>query len=424
MDPGSLLFQFVVLYPVATGAVWMVGGILFRLLDQRSSLVRPEGGWPGVTVLVPAYNEEAVVADCVAALRVLDYPDLEILILNDGSRDGTVAAARAAAEGDPRVTVVDDGVNRGKADRLNGGFHRARHDLVLCCDADTHLHPQAVKYLVARMLRSPRYAAVAGSPHVTNQAGLIPAMQVLEAAALIRLMRRTHALAGRVGTVAGVLGLFRRHAVLSVGGYCPAMATEDIELTWRLLKAGYLTGYEPEAVIGMEVPHTLRSVWAQRRRWARGQGEVLRTHGPSVLHPRHLPMWPILFESVLSYVWVLTLVGTTLHGLVSWLVLHTDSEVRWMLGWGIGIAVMCALQITVAAVIDRRSEPSLPTAYLLTPLYPVAYRLVNALAAFRHQTAGLVRGPRGKRVTWDLPHDGAPGTAGVPAASHGQGRVS
>jgi hypothetical protein len=85
---------------------------------------------------------------------------------------------------------------------------------------------------------------------------------------------------------------------------------------------------------------------------------------------------------------------------------------------------MCAPQITVAAVTDRRSEPTPPTAYLPAPLHPVAYWLVNALASLVHRTDGLIRGPRGKRVTWDLAHDGAPGGADRPAPAHAPERSS
>ena len=82
-------------------------------------------------------------------------------------------------------------------------------------------------------------------------------MQVLEAAAIIGLIRRTQSLTGRVGVVAGVLGLFRRDRVLAVGGYDPRMATEDIDLTWKLLLAGWETVYEPHALVGMQVPSTV-----------------------------------------------------------------------------------------------------------------------------------------------------------------------
>ncbi len=110
-----------------------------------------------------------------------------------------------------------------------------------------------MKLLVTRMSRSPMVAAVAGAPHVTNRGRLILAMQVLEAAAIIGLIRRTQSLTGRVGVVAGVLGLFRRDRVLAVGGYNPQMATEDIDLTWRLVLAGWETVYEPHALVGMQV---------------------------------------------------------------------------------------------------------------------------------------------------------------------------
>ncbi|MFD8008855.1 glycosyltransferase [Streptomyces sp. NPDC058955] len=404
MRPIDLVLLFLAYYPVVTGAAWMVGGIVFRVTDEKPGLVTPPGGWPGVTVLVPAYNEERVIAGCVAALRAVDYPGLEILVLNDGSKDATVAVARAAAAGDRRVTVHDDGVNLGKADRLNDGMRRARHGLVLVTDADTHLHPDAVKYLVARMLRSPRYAAIAGSPRVTNRRGVITFMQMLETASLIGLMRRTHALAGRVGTVAGVLGLFRRDAVLAVGGYDPAMATEDIELTWRLLRAGHLTGFEPNALVGMEVPQTVRAIWAQRTRWSRGQGEVLRTHGRQVLlRLRHASMWPIAVEALLSYVWVLMLLIATVYAAVH-VALHPDDTAafREMLAWGVGIAVIAVIQVIVATLVDRHLDRRLPLACLLLPIYPLAYWTVNALAAIHSETRGLLRGPREKRVVWDL----------------------
>ena len=159
-----------------------------------------------------------------------------------------------------RLEVVRDPVNRGKAERLNVGFRTARHELVVVSDADTHLHPLALKLLVSRMSRSPRIVAVAGEPHVTNRKTLLNAMQILEASSIIGLIRRTQALSGRVGVVAGVLGLFRRQPVLDVGGYDGRMATEDIDLTWRLLLAGWHTAYEPAALVGMEVlPRWARS---------------------------------------------------------------------------------------------------------------------------------------------------------------------
>lgn len=402
MSVLDIILVFLAFYPVVTAAAWMVGGVIFRVREESPEIVTPEGGWPGVTVLVPAYNEEKVIARCVEALREVDYPKLEIQILNDGSKDATVAVAEAAAAGDPRITVWDDGVNLGKADRLNDGFRRARHALVMVTDADTHLHPRAIRYLAMGISRSPRYAAFAGSPRVTNRRGVITVMQMLETASLIGLMRRTHALAGHVGTVAGVLGLFRRDAVLDVGGYDPTMATEDIELTWRLMEAGHLTGFAPHALVGMEVPQDLRGIWAQRTRWARGQGEVLRTHLRTVFRLRNAALWPIAAEALLSYLWVVLMLFTIVFSSVRYAIDPEDAHFKAMLAWGLGIAVIAMIQVAVAALVDLRLDPKLPYACLLLPLYPLAYWTINALAALRSQTPGLFRGPRKKRVVWDL----------------------
>jgi poly-beta-1,6-N-acetyl-D-glucosamine synthase len=282
---------------------------LFALPEEPTRVEEPEEGWPGVSVVVPAHNEENVIAISVMAALAADYPNLEVLVLDDGSTDGTEAAARHAAGGDRRCRVIRDPVNRGKADRLNFGFRQARHDLVVVIDADTHLHPYALKLVVTRMRRSELIAAVAGAPHVTNRGRFVLAMQVPETATIIGLIRRTHSLTGRVGVVVGVLGLFRRDRVLAVGGYDPRMATEDIDLTWKLLLAGWETVYEPHALVGMQVPSTLGALWTQRTRWARGQGEVLHAHLRDVSRWRNHRMWLLALESLGSLLWIIALVA-------------------------------------------------------------------------------------------------------------------
>ena len=127
---AECLLALVVLYPVCTAALWIAGGLLFRLLDEPEAAEEPEGGWPGVSVLIPAYNEEAVIETSVAAAMGSDYPVLEVLVLDDGSTDATEAAALEAAAGDRRCRVIRDPLNRGKAEQLNVGFAHARYELV------------------------------------------------------------------------------------------------------------------------------------------------------------------------------------------------------------------------------------------------------------------------------------------------------
>jgi poly-beta-1,6-N-acetyl-D-glucosamine synthase len=397
---AELLVAFVALYPVVTAALWVAGGVLFHLLDEGAPALLDDQRWPGVTALIPAFNEEAVIATSVGAALAADYPNLELLVLDDGSTDGTAGVARAAAGGDPRCTVLRDPVNRGKADRLNDGFARARHELVLVTDADAHVHPMAVKFLVARMVRSDIVAAVAGAPHVTNRTRLICAMQVLEAASIIGLIRRTQSLTGRVGTVAGVLGLFRRDRVLAVGGYDSRMATEDIDLTWKLLLAGWQTAYEPHALVGMEVPASLRALWAQRTRWARGQGEVVRAHVRAVSRPRNHRMWLLSIESVASLLWVIGLAVSLVVVVLG--ASFGERVVGGGLAWGIAISVVATLQLAVALALRYPYDHWDVRAFLLGPLYPAAYWAISAAAALRCQAIALVRGPREQRVVWDI----------------------
>ena len=404
---GDVILAFVGLYPILTAAAWIAGGFMFRLLTERRPVEPdPAIGSPGVTLLIPAYNEAAVIGNSVRAALAIDYPRLEILVLDDGSTDDTAAAATAAAAADRRVRVITDEVHLGKADRLNHGVREAAHELLIVADADTAVQPGAVRALVASISRSPRIAAVAGGPQVTNRGSLLAALQVLEFASIVGLIRRTQALAGRVGVVAGVIGIFRRSALLEVGGYDGRMATEDIDLTYRLLLAGWETDFEPNAVAGMEVPTTLRALWMQRTRWARGQGEVLHVHGRELLRWRHRRTWPIAGESILSMVWlVLATVGIVLTALD---LVSTSLEIRvfeHVLAWGIAIAVIATIQLGVAMALEvHYDRTALPT-MLLGPLYPAGYWLLAGAAALRSELGALVSGPREERVVWDMPRE-------------------
>jgi poly-beta-1,6-N-acetyl-D-glucosamine synthase len=393
----------VALYPVVTAALWVAGGVMFRLVDESRPAPVPEGGWPGVTVLISAYNEERVIATSMRAVLDSEYAELELLVFDDGSTDGTEAAALHAAGDDPRCTVIRDPVNRGKSERLNQGFARARHELVAVTDADTHVHPRALRHLVARMESSPLLAAVAGAPHVTNRTDLVCAMQVLESASIIGLIRRTQSLTGRVGTVAGVLGLFRRDRVVAAGGYDPRMSTEDIDLTWRLLIAGWHTAYEPRALVGMEVPSTVRALWAQRKRWARGQGEVLHAHLREVLRWRNHRVWLIGIESVASLLWVIGLLCSLVLAVLNVAFGKPLGYFDFGLAWGIAISVIATLQLVVALALRYQYDRWDVRSLLVGAVYPPLFWLVSASAALDQQIGALLRGPRERGVRWDIP---------------------
>jgi biofilm PGA synthesis N-glycosyltransferase PgaC len=387
-----------------TAALWVAGGLVFRLREEEHGGAAPRGGWPGVTVLIPAYNEERVITGSAGAALAVDYPELEVLVLDDGSTARTTGVAQPATSRDSRCRVIRDEVNRGKAERLNEGLRLAKHELVVVTDADTHMHPQAVKRLVARILTEPRIAAVAGAPHVTNASSFLATMQVLEAASIIGLIRRTQSLTGRVGTVAGVLALFKRDAVIAAGGYDSRMATEDIDLTWRLTLAGWETAYEPHALVGMQVPATVKALWAQRKRWARGQGEVMRAHLGSVARWRNHRMWLLAAESVTSLLWVIALATALVVALLS-VTIGGHELLGFGLAWGIAIAVIATVQATIALALETDYDPQGWRAYVIEPIYPLVFWIISAAAALRTETVGLSAGPREERVVWDIPRE-------------------
>jgi poly-beta-1,6-N-acetyl-D-glucosamine synthase len=227
---------------------------------------------------------------------------------------------------------------------------------------------------------------------------------LLRLCALIGLIRRTQSLTGRVGTVACVLGLFHRDRVLAVQGYDPRMATEDIELTWRLLLAGWQTAYEPHALVGMQVPVTLGALWAQRKRWARGQGEVLRAHLTSVARRRNHRLWLLAAESVASLLWVFALVAALIITVLS-LAIDSHDPFGFAIAWGIALAVLATVQVTVALWVETAYDPRVWRAYLIEPIYPLVYWMISAAAALRCETVGLARGPKRERIVWDIPRE-------------------
>jgi biofilm PGA synthesis N-glycosyltransferase PgaC len=303
--------------------------------------------------------------------------------------------------------VVRDPVNRGKAERLNIGLTRAQHDIVVVTDADAHLHPHAVRHLVARLKRSEMVAAVAGGPLVTNPDYLIAVMQVLEAAAIIGLIRRTQSLTGRVGVVAGVCGAFRRDVVLGVGGYDGRMATEDIDLTWRLLLAGWHTAYQPRALVGMEVPTTVKALWSQRKRWARGQGEVLHRYLTTVFRWRHHRMWLLSTEAMASLLWCVGLVASLVLSLLNVLDGKNLGFFAFGLSWGVAISVVATVQLVAAMALRYHYDHWGPRSLLLGAVYPAVFWIASALAALHSELPAVFSGPRARRVVWDVPREEA-----------------
>jgi poly-beta-1,6-N-acetyl-D-glucosamine synthase len=243
--------------------------------------------YPGLTLLVAAYNEECDIAQTLAYALDQEYPGpLSVIVIDDGSSDETVSIARGFARLDGRVRVMEV-PHGGKAAALNAGLRATRTPLVATIDADTLLMPDALRRVVSRMLLSPSdTVAVAGSVMVRNsRMNLVTAAQTWDYFLGIGSIKRQQALLQATLVAQGAFSVYDVEALRAARGW-PDCIGEDIVMTWALLERGGRTTYEPSAVAFTEVPITLRSLARQRRRWARGMIEGLRTYGRALLRQR------------------------------------------------------------------------------------------------------------------------------------------
>lgn len=240
---------------------------------------------PPISVIVPAYNEEKVIESALESLLQLDYPNFEVVVVDDGSTDQTLAkAARFAGEyGNCRIRVTTQ-QNGGKASALNAGVALTESPIVLCMDADSRLEPQTLKRAVVHF-RDPSIGAVAGNVKVVNRENLWARLQALEYIEGLNMTRRAQSFLSVVNIVPGPIGLFRREAIVAVGGYDLDTFAEDADLTLKILTAGWKVQYEPRAVAWTEAPERLLDLVQQRYRWTRGLLQALGKHWRALLFP-------------------------------------------------------------------------------------------------------------------------------------------
>jgi cellulose synthase/poly-beta-1,6-N-acetylglucosamine synthase-like glycosyltransferase/peptidoglycan/xylan/chitin deacetylase (PgdA/CDA1 family) len=231
-----------------------------------------------VSVIVPAYNEEANIAATVRSLYASDYPAVEIIVVDDGSTDAT--ADIVASLNLPGVRLVRQ-ANAGKANALNTGIVRARGDLIVLVDGDTVFEPMALGRLV-QPFADPYVGAVSGNTKVANRRGLLGRWQHLEYVVGFNLDRRLYDLGECMPTVPGAIGAFRREVLYEVGGVPDGTLAEDTDLTMSTLRAGWLVRYEETAVAWTEAPATMRQLWRQRYRWCYGTMQAVWKHRASL----------------------------------------------------------------------------------------------------------------------------------------------
>ncbi|MEU1298558.1 bifunctional polysaccharide deacetylase/glycosyltransferase family 2 protein [Streptomyces shenzhenensis] len=351
-----------------------------------------------VSVIVPAYNEKECIAGTLRSLARSTHP-IEIIVVDDGSTDGTAEIAESL--GLPNVRVVRQR-NAGKPAALNNGVRHASHDIVVMMDGDTVFEPDTVRQLV-QPFADPEVGAVAGNAKVGNRDTVIGAWQHIEYVMGFNLDRRMYDLLRCMPTIPGAIGAFRREAVLEVGGMSDDTLAEDTDITIALHRAGRRVVYQEHARAWTEAPGSLGQLWSQRYRWSYGTMQALWKHrksltdrGPSGRFGRvGMPLVVLfqivtpLFAPLIDVFTVYSMVFIDLRAaLLAWLAV-------------LGVQLLCA---AYAFRLDREKYRYL----LMMPLQQLAYRQLMYLVLIHSSITALTGG----RLRWQkLKRTGEVGTA-------------
>jgi len=401
------------------------------------------GGAPPITLISPAYNEEATLEEAVRSLLSLNYPDFEVLVCNDGSTDGTLEflTQRFNLEPVDRVPMgeiptapvrgtyrsrryknlwVLDKENGGKADALNAGINYCRSALFCAMDADTLLERDSLLRVVRPFLEDSSTVAAGGIIRIANGC-TIKQGQVEKVGLPQNLLARFQVLeylraflSGRMGwdaldstlIVSGAFGIFDRSLVVATGGYSTDTVGEDMELVVRLHrhcrenKVPYKIGFVPDPVAWTECPETLAGLGRQRDRWQRGLLESLLRHRVMLLNPRYGRLGVLAYP----YFFFLEMLGPLVEGLgyVSFLVtlLAGRASTLYVIGF-LGVAIVLGIVLSISAVcleeVTFRRYPrksDLVLLFIIGVLENFGYRQLNTLWRVRGTLSGIL-GKRG-----------------------------
>jgi biofilm PGA synthesis N-glycosyltransferase PgaC len=253
----QFLLLYVGLYPMFGCIVWITCASLYALRFEKGPAHTYDKNTtylPSVSIIISAFNEEKYIKYAVESLLEIDYPNYEIIVVDDCSRDNTNAILSQYADLG-KIRLITKSINEGKAMALNDAAPLSHGEIIFSIDADSEVEPDILHQMV-RHFKNARVGAVAGNPRVKNLTNFLTRMQFLEYTSIIGMIRRSQRIWGRIMAFSGVVFAVRKTAFYDVGGFSPAMATEDIDLTWKLQMRFWDVFYEVNAVVWVVAPET------------------------------------------------------------------------------------------------------------------------------------------------------------------------
>lgn len=378
----ATVFLFLLVLAIARSTVFLV------LAAIRQPRDRVDPAWaPPVTVVVPAYNEEKVIATCIRSILASDYPDVRVIVVDDGSKDGTSRVVAGVAATDPRIRLVRQ-ENAGKWAASNTALRYVETEYFIILDADSKLEWDAVRWIM-QPFAAPDVGAVSGIVEVGNAGNWLTACQNLEYRVSQNIQRRAYEMFNGILVVPGAIGAWRTKAVISAGLFSGETITEDADLTLAVHRAGYRVVMAENARALTEAPEKLKSFMSQRLRWTLGMLQVSWKHRGAIAEGR-----TVGYVSILDAIWfsVLTTILSPLVDLIILIVLAVmalrlfagqpvldEGAAVFFLGY-LGLTLIDVLNTLVTFRFERRFSLGL---LLLTPLLRLGYRQLLYVSTLR-----------------------------------------
>jgi cellulose synthase/poly-beta-1,6-N-acetylglucosamine synthase-like glycosyltransferase len=366
---------------------------------------------PKVAILIPAYNEEKVIERTVRSALDSDYPNLHVIVIDDGSKDRTLEVARRAfaqEEAEGRVLILTK-PNAGKAEALNYGLeHLTDEEIFVGIDADTIIAHDAVSHLVPHFL-NPKVGAIAGNAKVGNRVNLWTRWQALEYITSQNFERRALDTMGAVSVVPGAIGAWRVAAVREAGGFHVDTVAEDADLTMALLRRGYRVEYEDQALAYTEAPTNANGLMRQRFRWSFGILQAIYKHRAvfarkGVLGWIALPnilVFQMLLPLVSPFIDVMFIVGVGWYFVQKYF--HPEStdpaSFQKLVVFFLAFLIIDFFASTIAFALERRRAETKEDVWLLSQVWlqRFAYRQLFSIVLLKT----LKRAAEGQKFAWD-----------------------
>lgn len=266
-----ILYLFYAVIIISTGRVLV--RLFLSIVYNLTRIKKETNVFPKISIIVPAFNEAKTITNCIRSLQNLDYPNFEIIVVDDGSNDGTYEVANQC-EG---ATVFRQ-KNQGKPIALNNGISHSSGEIILTVDADTELDRGALKPIANRFVCNDKLGAVAGNVKVKREPSILNIIQSAEYATGINLVRKGQSVLGTVMVVPGPVAALKKEAIEQVEFFSDDTFAEDFDITVKILKKGYEIEYEEASLAYTDTPKNTEDLIKQRRRWYRGMLQVLDKH--------------------------------------------------------------------------------------------------------------------------------------------------